>query len=532
MKSSIIDNLSPKRIENLLVVSAFTIGALIRFLFVARASFPINDGGLFFTATTDLVKSNFALPVYITYNNLQIPFAYPPLGFYFAGILSKFFSFDLISVFHYLPALFSSFTIVPFFLITKEVFSKTVSLLSTFIFAVLPNGYVWLIMGGGVTRALGFMLSLLCVYFTIVFINKKTVTSFVLATITCSLVILSHLQWVVFALISAPILLVYSGNKIKSFYLDLIKIWGVAALATTAWWVTVIGHHGTPAFFSFMNNGVFPKKIIDLVSIVIVFVLPGPFFIISGLFVLGVLYGVYKKNYLLLFWFLLLNFVSPHTSANISSVPIAILAAVGYKGFLSPQQGNGHLLAKSSTKVYYPKRFYGVALLVLLILILHSILITRDVSSNRYSLSINYLSKESLSAMAWVRKNTGRSSSFLVITPFYNWAFDYVSEWFPALTKKGSLLTPQGTEWLPGNRFTETINMYNNSKKCYSVGVDCLIDIVDKKGKQFSYVYLHKPDELHKNYDSILRKELLDSDNFSQVYDGPGASIFSRSPAY
>jgi hypothetical protein len=44
-------------------------------------SFPINDGGLFVVTARDLRFNGFALPSFTTYNNFNIPFAYPPLGF-------------------------------------------------------------------------------------------------------------------------------------------------------------------------------------------------------------------------------------------------------------------------------------------------------------------------------------------------------------------------------------------------------------------------------------------------------------------
>ena len=61
-------------------------GLLVRAIPVLTADFPLNDGGLFYAMTRDLQHANFLLPATTSYNGLGIPFAYPPLGFYVAGV--------------------------------------------------------------------------------------------------------------------------------------------------------------------------------------------------------------------------------------------------------------------------------------------------------------------------------------------------------------------------------------------------------------------------------------------------------------
>ena len=61
---------------------------LIRIFPETLTSFPINDGGMFMVMARELRLNGFALPAYTSYNNFNIPFAYPPLGLYVTGFLS------------------------------------------------------------------------------------------------------------------------------------------------------------------------------------------------------------------------------------------------------------------------------------------------------------------------------------------------------------------------------------------------------------------------------------------------------------
>jgi hypothetical protein len=55
----------------------------------------------------DLIASGFRLPIYTEYNQLNIPFAYPPLPFYLAGFVSRYLRVPLIEVIRWLPTLIS-----------------------------------------------------------------------------------------------------------------------------------------------------------------------------------------------------------------------------------------------------------------------------------------------------------------------------------------------------------------------------------------------------------------------------------------
>ena len=51
------------------------IGIVIRIAVPLQATFPLNDGGLFYAMIVELKEAHFALPKFVTYNTVEIPFA-------------------------------------------------------------------------------------------------------------------------------------------------------------------------------------------------------------------------------------------------------------------------------------------------------------------------------------------------------------------------------------------------------------------------------------------------------------------------
>jgi hypothetical protein len=70
--------LSSNDIGILFFLAAIIFGTWFRINPPRTAGFPINDGALFYKMIETIQENNFRLPVYIEYNQLQIPFAYPP----------------------------------------------------------------------------------------------------------------------------------------------------------------------------------------------------------------------------------------------------------------------------------------------------------------------------------------------------------------------------------------------------------------------------------------------------------------------
>ena len=57
---------------------AILFGGFIRLNPVLTSSFPLNDGGLFYTMVQDLQENGYRIPETTRYNQLNLPYAYPP----------------------------------------------------------------------------------------------------------------------------------------------------------------------------------------------------------------------------------------------------------------------------------------------------------------------------------------------------------------------------------------------------------------------------------------------------------------------
>src|SRR4029450_438849 len=95
----------------------------------------------------------------------NLPFAYSPLGFYPPAFLHAAGGFDLIGLFRVLPLVFSCLCVLAFYLLARDLAPTRSTLIASLVtFAVLPRSFLWLIMGGGLTRSLGFCFAMLTLW--------------------------------------------------------------------------------------------------------------------------------------------------------------------------------------------------------------------------------------------------------------------------------------------------------------------------------------------------------------------------------
>ena len=141
------------------VILATLIGAFVRLFYVLQSDFPLNDGGMFYTMIGDLQAAAYRLPAFTSYNNANIPYAYPSLPFYLGGVLNGWLHIDLIQLLRFFPLVFSVLSIPAFYWLAKLLLKTDVQRgAAVFIFALFSPVYTWQIMGGGLTRSPGIVL--------------------------------------------------------------------------------------------------------------------------------------------------------------------------------------------------------------------------------------------------------------------------------------------------------------------------------------------------------------------------------------
>ncbi len=104
---------------------------------------------------------------------------------------------------------------------------------------------------------------------------------------------------------------------------------------------------------------------------------------------------------------------------------------------------------------------------------------------------------------------------------------DPVSEWFPTLTQRISIITPQGYEWLGDNFFRKRVELYTKIKDCYDKDLPCIEDLLENNQIDFTHIYIYKPSEEEKDYLPLIRYQLLNSQKYKIIFENSKTEVFS-----
>lgn len=471
----------------LFLLIALLIGGYVRLAPVLAADFPLNDGGMFYTMIQDLISNQFQLPLTTSYNQLNIPFAYPPLGFYLVGLLSTTFKLNLLDVMRLLPAVFSILSILAFFLLAKELLKEKFQIiLAVLIFAFMPASFDWTIMGGGISRSVAFFFSLITLLFVYRLYRSPKLITVLWVALFSSLVILSHPESAIHTAAGALAFFLLFGRNKRGIYHSLFVI-PLILLLTSPWWLQVVLRFGLTPFITAGKTGFYD---LSQLSRLFHFDFTSEYGVkISGaLSLIGFFWYLKKKQFFVPIW-VLLNFLAEPRSATLYLTPsMAILASfalINIFAALSDIKVQGDEITDPSR---YIKGFASGALFLILFgqWVYSAFTTTLMLSTN------TLLSQEDRTAFAWIQSNTPADSHFLVLTGKAPLT-DQISEWFPALTGRSSIATVQGNEWLPGAGFESVMQESQIMQNCYFQDYACITNWSTENQKSYDYIYLHNP---------------------------------------
>jgi hypothetical protein len=470
----------------LFLAIAILIGGVIRLYSVLRSGFPINDGGLFYTMIKDLMANGYRLPVTTSYNQLNLPFAYPPLFLYLTGFLSDLTSWKLISIIRILPAIFTVLSIPAFYLLVSVLIKDRVrAVFATFIFAFIPSSFDWLVMGGGLTRSPAFFFALFSLYFIYKLYTQNRRQDILWTVLFSSLTVLSHPETALHTVASAGIFFLFFGRNKRGILRSLL-VAGLVILVTAPWWVTVLVQDGISPFVAAGKTGVY-----TFAGILQVFQSSLTHEVglqtIAALALIGFFWHVAERDYFVPVWALVIFFSEPRSAPLYLCPSVAILASSALfaifgmlnKKALHPQnEGNApHPVSGGVSKVLF---------LLLACLWIFSAMATT------FALANTAITKSDKIAFDWIELNTGTKSNFLVLTGLSP-LNDPVSEWFPALTGRQSVATVQGVEWDGKNSFEALVSTSLDVQKCLDQTVQCVKYWADSNHIVFQYLYIHNP---------------------------------------
>jgi hypothetical protein len=384
------------------VVVAVLYAVFVRGLPVVTAGFPLGDGGLFSAMATEIRGNQFLLPAFTAYNGGGIPFAYPPVGLYVLAVIPG----DPIFTERWLPLLISLATIPVGWRIATQLIGDRRASIAAFLFALTPAAYQWLILGGGVTRGVAMLFSMLA---ALALLERRPVWVMVAG----GAAVLAHPE----AMVQLPVALLIVWWFLRRSRSLLLAIGG-SLLPGAAWYAWVAWRHGLPtvmdAFTSRSQSATIEfalwrllhPSLAEALDVVGVFALIGAAVLIS------------RRHWLLPAWALAL-IALPGDGSRAAALPIATMAAVAV-----PRSRPAQAAVIAGATIAALFTYTGT------------------------QSPVHVLSADDRAAMAWVAANTPVDSTFLVAEERV-FPEGLVAEWFPALTGRRSLTTPQGQEWTP-----------------------------------------------------------------------------------
>jgi hypothetical protein len=467
---------------------------------------------MFLNMIRDLRANHFVLPAFTSYNDSNIPFAYPPFGIYIAALFTSIFHISEIDILRWLPPLVATAILPTFYwLALKICSSQTKALIATALFAFLPGSSDWFIMGGGLTRSFGIFFSLLaigCVYE--LFHNGKRI---LLSIIFCALTVLSHPEVGLQTAGLCFLLWLFYGRNAPGIKNALLVAIGTILL-TAPWWLTVLLQHGLAPFQSAMYAGVRETLMASLFHTV--FSTQGGLPILPIVSLTGMVALIRKREFLLPVWAFLPFFIDPRNAPAIVLFPLVMLSVEGMyflqdefeRAYAKTMDKNNKAAAPTSLPQY-----------LLTALLIYFLYLSYSSLGNLVQLS---LTPSDRSTMEWVKSNTSADSRFLLITNHGQISpmTDSYQEWFPTLTKRSSDNTLQGREWTLGPRFYSYTQDLVKLQACNDV--DCLQQWIARNNAHVDYILFQKRRASNDFITSMKRNNL-----YRVMYETGDVVIFS-----
>lgn len=517
---------NPEDIESATVLFgvglALLVGGIVRVLPFFGTDFPLNDGGLFGIMIQDLVDNGFVLPASTTYNGLDIPFAYPPLAFYVAGV-GHLLGVSIVDTLRGVPLLFSLATIPAVYWLAAGVLrSRSGGILAALAFALLPRSYLVLITGGGLTRGLGFLLAIIALGLAWRLMQNRRPGWWAVGVLglDSGLTALAHPQAAVFLATSIVVFLPWAvDRRVAATRLALSALIGLGVVA--AWLIPVIGVHGIGPLVSAAQSG---ER--GLEGLLLLLSLRFGELLVFDVITIGALIGAVlafrRRAFMLPIWLGAIWLVDSRAGYTFAMVPLALLTAYALLGLTG-----AWLPAAGTRPIDHIRNHPGWSAVALGVLC--GLIVANYYSDLRPSSPLHGLDTAHQSAVVWAGENTADDAVFAVVTNGTFWEDDAISEWFPALTDRRSAATVQGSEWLGPDVWERQQDAYDGLQACGRDVLPCVLAWSDTYDLPITHIFLPKG-QLHGPSSEpdccpAARHSVELVPGARVIYDGPGATV-------
>ncbi len=496
---------------------AIFFGLMVRLTPAILIGAPVGDGGMFYQTVLDLQAGAYRLPLSISYNNLQSPFAYPPLGFYLAGLIQLLTRASLLRVFTYWPAITSTLSIPAFYFVATAVLkSRLRAAIAAVFYATSPVSFYLPFMGGGITRAPALAFSLLalgCFYRLFDTHDKRYVCP---AAGFLSLTALSHPETIFHTTLSILLFGLMARSRWKNLGLVFI-VAAITGAVTSPWWVVMLQRYGISpfitAFTSNLRDGLAPIYLLQ-------FNLTGEVFLtVAGvLAAVGLALTLRRKEWLLPAWIVVAFLTSWRASPFSAIFPVAMLASLGIER-----------LVGETTEPFSRLFASGAQRTSLLILFAYCLASGMWAGTGvAYEQRITTDERAFLSQIASLTPANGR---FLVLTGGSP-AGDAFGEWFPTITGRVSVANIQGHEWMAAPNISEAYWESADLQACLDQTAECVDAWSNRYRRPFDYVYVRRVRTLKTGetqlVSSLLEYSLRQSPSYTVISDSSVGVVFQH----
>lgn len=433
---------NPKRFGGVVLGLALAGAIAFRIYLIFANDFPINDGALFLEFIREISVRFPALPTTISYNELALPFAYPPLSFWVAASLTKL-GLDSLAVVRVMPIIMNIFYVLLFALVLlKSKHSQFFTAISILFLSTNLRSFEWLLMGGGMSRGLGSLFLMLTLLAATAPSRPEREAwnpwRMALAGAAVAGAILSHLEWGILAAGAVVLSRGLARRSFKAFAIDCLISGGTALAIVFPWLLHVQQSYGLAPFLAAgTSSGWSPAfMMIRLLEVAILATMMNPFVIV------GAVVLMLKRRWFWLGFALLCAILTPRHAPTPLALATSVFAA---QGIVSAYHFSARYIGPRRVRV-------GVAAAVIGFLLSYAIYR----SSLDAPRSFATLPPKSREAMAWVAANHP-GARFAIINE-KAWHDDNAGEWFPTLARARSVTTVQGREW--NGQFVHWEHMY------------------------------------------------------------------------
>jgi hypothetical protein len=405
-------------------------------------------------------------PADVTYNGVDLPMAYSPVGLYLGAAWSRSLGVSPIEAVTLLPVAISIATIPAAYLLFRRLLDTELrAVIATAAFAAMPISFETLVVGGGITRAPGMLFAILSLVVGIDAIRAdRPGRKLIFGGLLVALTALSHPQAGIFTGVSVIVFGLFEGPSKSRGLLRAGLLAGLGLFCASPWLAMVLLRSGPSVVFGAAQTS---GSLLESLALLAGLGFSHGYFEVLGIVgVFGLVVAAINRRWLLPTWMVVTLLASSRAGANYGSLVLSAGCAYAVADLL-------RILRREE-----PGTLRGLSrapFTVALLLAIATAAVADSAAASLRPLSpLHGLSTETRDALSWIEEETDEDDVILVLSGTA-WFIDSASEWLPVLSGRRSSATVQGSEWQGPGAFDTRVRRFVWIQSCAAEGrTDCV----------------------------------------------------------